>query len=82
MPNMFQKLRAVRMRPIDTGRLYADYRQAAGLLRHDLVWSTDFEAIRTDLANLIETQAALDNYPPNLTEIVRTLISVENDLTI
>lgn len=62
--------------------LYNDYRQAAGLLRDDLVWSSDFEAIRLDLANLIATHAAMDNYPAPLTEIVRTLIADENDLTI
>jgi hypothetical protein len=70
------------VRPGLKARLYADYRQAAGLLRGDLVWSSDFDAIRIDLANLIATHAALDNYPTPLTEIVRTLIADENDLTI
>lgn len=63
-------------------RDYADYRQAAGLLRHDLVWSADFDAIRIDLARLIENNAALGFYPNELTDIVQTLISTDNDLTI
>jgi hypothetical protein len=63
-------------------RLKADYKQAAGLLRHDLVWSEDFDSIRLDLAELIDVQTDLGVYPAALTEIVQTLISVENDLTI
>ena len=63
-------------------RLYADYRQAVGLLRHDLVWSDDFDAIRLDLANLIEATAESAIYPASLTEIVQKLIATENDLTI
>ena len=61
---------------------YNDYRQAAGLLRADLIWSNDFEGIRLPLANLIATHAALGNYPEPLTEIVQQLIATENDLTI
>lgn len=63
-------------------RIRADYRQAAGLLRHDLVWSHDFDAIRIDLAVLIEQHADTDFYPLALTELVRKLIATENDLTI
>lgn len=63
-------------------RLYADYKQAAGLLRHDLVWSSDFDAIRLELANLIQDNANTGVYPEALTSIVQTLISAENDLSI
>jgi hypothetical protein len=63
-------------------RYYADYKQAAGLLRHDLVWSPDFDAIRIDLARLIEGNAALGIYPTALTDIVQKLIATDNDLTI
>ena len=63
-------------------RYYTDYRQAAGLLRADLIWSNDFDGIRIPLANLIATHAAVGNYPDSLTEIVQQLIATENDLTI
>lgn len=63
-------------------RLNADYKQAAGLLRHDLVWSADFDAIRLALANLIDSYADVNYYPPPLTEVVSSLIATENDLTI
>ena len=63
-------------------RYYTDYRQAAGLLRADLIWSNDFDGIRIPLANLIATHAAVGNYPEPLTEIVQQLIATENDLTI
>jgi hypothetical protein len=63
-------------------RLRTDYKQAASLLRHDLVWSEDFDAIRQDLADLIDFYANADHYPSAMTEIVRNLIATENDLTI
>ena len=67
---------------MNSDRYYTDYRQAAGLLRADLVWSNDFDAIRIPMANLIQTHAAVGNYPDALTEIVQQLIATENDLTI
>ena len=63
-------------------RLHADYKQAAGLLRHDLVWSADFDGIRLALADLIDFHASANYYPSALTEIVQNLISTENDITI
>lgn len=63
-------------------RRYNDYRQASGLLRHDLVWSDDFEAIRIPLADLIDHHAEIADYPLALTAIVRNLIATENDLSI
>jgi hypothetical protein len=63
-------------------RLNADYKQAVGLLRHDLVWSADFDAIRLALADLIDFYAKANYYPSALTEVVRNLIAAENDLTI
>jgi len=71
------------MRPrISKTRLCADYKQAVGLLRHDLVWSEDFDAIRLDLANLIELHADAEYHPSVINEIVRKLIATDNDLTI
>lgn len=62
-------------------RLYTDYKQAVALLRDNhLVWSSDFDAIRLDLADLIDSCSS--SWPPSLTEIVQTLISTENDLSI
>jgi len=63
-------------------RINADYKQAAGLLRHDLVWSNDFDAIRLALADLIDLHADANYHPSALTEIVDQLIATENDLTI
>jgi hypothetical protein len=63
-------------------RCYNDYKQAAGLLRHDLVWSDDFEAIRIPLADLIDFHADYAYHPSALTDIVRNLIAEENDLSI
>lgn len=62
-------------------RLYTDYKQAVALLRdNQLVWSSDFDSIRLELANLIESASL--SWPPALTEIVQKLISSENDLSI
>lgn len=63
-------------------RLRADYKQAASLLKEDLVWSQDFENIREALEELIRLQADLGVYPAPLTDIVQTLIADENDLSI
>lgn len=63
-------------------RIRADYKQAVGLLRHDLVWSSDLEAIRLPLAELIEFHVEADFYPLTLTKVVRNLIATENDLSI
>lgn len=65
-------------------RVVMDFKQAVWLLRdNNLVWSSDFDDIRLDLANIIESKIALgSNNHPALIELVRTLISEENDLTI
>jgi hypothetical protein len=63
-------------------RIKADYKQAIGLLRHDLVWSSDLDAIRLPLADLIEFHVEADFYPLALTKVVRNLIAEENDLSI
>jgi len=71
------------MRPrLSVERLYADYRQAAALLKDDLVWSGDFDNIRFDLMELIEYHADIKVYPAALTDIVQTLIADENDLSV
>lgn len=62
--------------------MYADYKQAVGLLKEDLVWSSDFENIRLDLMMMIEHHANNNNFSPHLTELVQKLIEDENDLTI
>ena len=63
-------------------RLNTDYKQAAALLKDDLVWSGDFDNIRYDLMELIRLQADLKVYPAALTAIVQKLIAEENDLSI
>jgi hypothetical protein len=70
------------MRPGRLNRLHADYKQAASLLREDLVWSGDFDNIRFDLMELIERHAREDNYPADLSDLVQKLISEENNLSI
>lgn len=80
MPNLSKSGRGLPVR--SRQRLKADYKQAAGLLRHDLVWSSDFDGIRLALADLIDLHADADYHPSALTEIVRQLIADENDLTI
>lgn len=72
----------LRSRSISTERLFADYKQAASLLKDDLVWSGDFDSIRDSLRELIQKHAKSGNYPAELTEIVQTLISEENDLSV
>lgn len=74
----------LRSRPLEKKRhrLIADYRQAASLLKDDLVWSGDFDNIRYDLMLLIEQHLKQDSFPAHLTAIVQRLISEENDLSI
>jgi hypothetical protein len=64
-------------------RIQDDFRQAAGLLRHDLVWDSDFESIRLDLAEVIERRADLgvSNEQPMI-RLVQKIIASENDLTV
>lgn len=63
-------------------RNFADYKQAASLLKDDLVWSGDFENIRLDLMELIDWHANNGIYPASLSELVQKLIAEENDLSI
>jgi hypothetical protein len=65
-------------------RVYADIKQAEGLLLDNcLVWSDDFEAIRSDLAGLMSHYASQGYYAPApVIKIAQTLISTENDLSI
>jgi len=64
-------------------RIQDDFRQAAGLLRHDLVWDSDFEAIRADLADYLDSrsQEGVNNHN-SLVKMVQKLIASENDLSI
>ena len=64
-------------------RIEGNFRQAAGLLRHDLVWSDDFESIRLDLADFIQAQAS--NGAANsqaLLKVVDGLLATENDMSV
>ena len=64
-------------------RINDDFRQAAGLLRHDLVWSADFEAIRLDLADYLDSKSVLGvGNSLSLIKVVQHLIATENDLSI
>lgn len=91
MPNLHQNTRQMPMRheggimtlKSEHNRVQADFKQAAGLLRHDLVWSEDFEAIRSDLADYLEMKSLLGvGNSLSLIRIVRNLIATENDLTV
>jgi len=64
-------------------RIEADFQQAAGLLRHDLIWSEDFDAIRLDLADYLDSQSSVGvaNHA-TLIALVQKLIATENDLSI
>ena len=64
-------------------RIEDNFKQAAGLLRHDLVWSDDFESIRLDLADFIQAQAS--NGAANsqaLLKVVDGLLATENDMSV
>jgi len=64
-------------------RIESDFKQAAGLLRHDLVWSEDFDAIRLDLADFLERVSVLGvANNPSLVKVVQQLLATENDLSI
>jgi hypothetical protein len=64
-------------------RLFNDFKQASALLRDQhLIWSSDFDEIRLDLARLIDLYVKMNSYPSALNEIVQKLISTENDLSI
>lgn len=53
---------------------YDILREAAILLRSDLVWSADFEAIRCDLAEALDYYAISQQYGmPNLLNIAKAL---------
>lgn len=72
----------MRSRQINKARLFADYKQAVALLKEDLVWSGDFDNIRLDLMELIDSHARSGIYPEHLTDVVQKLIAEENDLSI
>ena len=69
---------------MNTTRLFADFKQAAALLRDkNLVWSADLDCIREDLALYLES-AVISGQWQNaaLQRIVQALIADENDLSI
>jgi hypothetical protein len=72
------------IRGMKTERIYADFKQAASLLRDkNLVWSADLNCIREDLAEYIESKATLGSANnPHLIAVVQRLLADENDLTI
>lgn len=65
-------------------RIYADFRQAAALLRDKhLVWSADLDSIREDLAEYLEHRALFGvSNSEHLISVVQRLIADENDLSI
>ena len=64
-------------------RLFADFKQAIGLLEADLVWSSDLESIKEELAAYLRAKTNLGSMNhPALIGIVRKLIATENDLSI
>lgn len=59
-----------------------DFLQAAGLLKSDLVWSPDFDSIRSTLAEYLFAKSSLGSANhPALIELVNRLLQDENDLT-
>jgi hypothetical protein len=65
-------------------RIYADFRQAAALLRDkNLVWSADLDCIREDLAEYLESRATFgQSNGQHLINVVQRLLDDENDLSI
>ena len=78
LPDMRQETKRLPLRP----RQIADYKQAASLLKEDLVWSGDFDNVRYELLLLIEQHIRDEDFPPAISRIVQKLIAEENDLTI
>ena len=64
-------------------RIKDNFKQASGLLRHDLVWDADFESIRADLAEYLDSrsEAGVANHASLIT-LVNKLIASENDMSI
>ncbi len=69
---------------MNNDRVVADFKQAIALLRdNNLVWSSDFDDIRLDLADLLTAKIGLGSANhPALIELVQNLIAEENDLSI
>jgi hypothetical protein len=65
-------------------RIYADFRQAAALLRDkNLVWSADLDCIREELAEYLESRAMFgQSNNQHLINVVQRLLDDENDLSI
>jgi hypothetical protein len=65
-------------------RIYADFMQAAALLKDkNLVWSADLDSIRDDLANYLEERAELGRKNgTHLIAVVQRLLADENDLSV
>lgn len=65
-------------------RIYADFRQAAALLRDkNLVWSADLDCIREELAEYLEVRAQFGaSNNSHLIAVVQRLLADENDLSI
>lgn len=61
---------------------FLDYKQAVGLLRADLVWSADLDAIRLPLADYLDRAAEAKDFDPIIHRLVLALIADENDITI
>lgn len=68
---------------MNRSKVTMDFLQAAGLLRADLVWSPDFNAIRQPLAEYLTAKSSLaEANHPALIEIVARLLDDENDLSV
>ena len=69
---------------VNTARLFADFKQAAALLRDkNLVWSADLDCIREDLALYLESAVISGQWQNTaLQRIAQALIADENDLSI
>jgi len=72
------------IREMKSERVYADFMQAASLLRDkNLIWSADLDSIREDLAGYLECKATLGAANnSHLIAVVQRLLADENDLSI
>lgn len=68
----------------DFDRAYADLKHASDLLRDDnLIWDSDFEAIRRPLAAWLGTQKYYGiNADPNAREIAARILEPEYDISL
>lgn len=66
----------------ETRRAQDDCLNAASFLRQDLVWSSDFDKIRIDLAFLLKYEGLNSNPDPVAVKIARAVLEDEYDIAV